>query len=99
MIGLANIWSSYLVTEYVEKGDLFDFINQRWGRVMRGKAEHLICKRPWKGEDSDLTMYEDWDEQYDAMLNSVLEAPVWADKTASRRTLEVKIIVYLSDAA
>ena len=27
VVDLTDIWSSYLVTEYVEKGDLFDFIN------------------------------------------------------------------------
>lgn len=42
-------------------------------------------------------MFEGWDEQFEAMLSSVHDAPVWRKKSSFQRTLEVKITATLVD--
>ncbi|KPI38882.1 uncharacterized protein AB675_5865 [Cyphellophora attinorum] len=77
---------------------LIDLTNRRWGAIKGSTVQHLVCKRFWLGSGNgrDLLIYEDWDEQFDALVSSILEAEVWKTMFGEQK-LEVIIEATLKD--
>ncbi|ETN46282.1 uncharacterized protein HMPREF1541_00466 [Cyphellophora europaea CBS 101466] len=77
--------------------DLINYIDDRWGRQKGGRYAYMKCERPWKGKDHDLVIHRGWDEQFDQLIKSIREAPIWKKKSLSQRRLDVVIKVSLVD--
>lgn len=69
-------------------GDLMEFVEARKPKKS-SPTSHLICRRPWMGNDYSLRIQADWDDQYDALVASVLKADVWE----SNGDQELEVIV------
>jgi hypothetical protein len=79
--------------------ELIDWANRRWGAVKGSTVEYLVCKRPWleASGDEDLLIYEDWDDQFDALVSSIVEAQVWRTMSDEQK-LKVMIEAALMNA-
>lgn len=71
---------------------LIDLTNRRWGAIKGASVDHLVCQRPWLGSGCgrNLLIFPDWDDQFEALVTSVLAAEIWRSKSSEPR-LEVFI--------